>query len=133
MLRMLLLIFILFPFSSLALTSEERLADPAQEKKAHAIFKQIRCVVCAGESINDSKADIAKSLRVLVRERISQGHGEKQIIDEIINSYGQSILMKPPFNKNTLILWLAPLFILIAGIAIILVFFRQNSTKATKN
>jgi cytochrome c-type biogenesis protein CcmH len=129
MLRILLLILFLLPFSAVALTSEERLSDPDKEKQAHEIFKQIRCVVCSGESINDSKADIAKSLRVLIRQRVSQGMAEKQIIDEIINSYGESILMKPPFNKNTLILWIAPLFILIAGIVIIFIFFRQKLEK----
>lgn len=129
MLRILLLILFLLPFSAVALTSEERLSDPVKEKQAHAIFKQIRCVVCSGESINDSKADIAKSLRVLIREKVSQGVAEEQIIDEIINSYGESVLMKPPFNKNTLILWISPLFILIAGIVIIFIFFRQKLEK----
>ncbi|MDA0782780.1 MAG: cytochrome c-type biogenesis protein CcmH [Rickettsiales bacterium] len=124
-----LIILLLIPFSTLALTAEERLADPEKERQAHRIFKKVRCVVCSGESINDSKADIAKSLRVLIREKLSQGLDEKQILNDITHSYGDSVLMKPPVNKQNFILWLAPLIILLIGAVLLVVFFRQKPDK----
>ena len=123
------LLLTLLPFSALALTAEERLSDPAKEQQAHEIFKQLRCVVCSGESINDSKADIAKSLRVLVREKISEGSTEQQILSEITNSYGDSVLMKPPVNQKTFILWIGPAVILLIGVAFLALFFRQKLDK----
>jgi cytochrome c-type biogenesis protein CcmH len=85
--------------------------------------------VCSGESINDSKADIAKSLRVMVREKIANGESEKQIIDEITKSYGDSVLMKPPVNKHTFLLWGGPIIILLIGIAILVMNFRHKLEK----
>ncbi len=110
-----LLLFILLPYFAFALTSEERLGDKMQEMRAHEIFKEIRCVVCAGESINDSKADIAKSLRIAIRQKISEGKSEEQIITDITNSYGDSVLMKPPFKEKTYLLWFMPLVLLAVG------------------
>ena len=126
MFKIILTILILFPFSALALTAEERLEDPVKEQMAHEIFKQIRCVVCSGESINDSKADIAKSLRVLVREKISEGDTEKQIISQITQSYGDTVLMKPPVNKKTFILWIGPVIILLIGTIFLVIFFKAK-------
>jgi len=124
-----LLILTLFPFCAFALTAEQRLEDPAKEKQAHEIFKQIRCVVCSGESINDSKADIAKSLRILIREKVSEGMKEKQIIHEITQSYGDEVLMKPPVNQKTFLLWAGPAIILLIGIIILALSFRQKLEK----
>lgn len=123
------LILVIIPFSAFALTAEKRLEDPLQEKRAHELFKKIRCVVCSGESINDSKADIAKSLRVMVREKISQGASEDEIMADVTNSYGDSVLMKPPVNSKTAVLWFGPVIILIIGIFFFVMFFRQKLEK----
>ncbi len=129
MFKIIFTILLLLPLTSFALTAEKRLEDPVQEQQAHDIFKKIRCVVCSGESINDSKADIAKSLRVLVREKIQKGATEEQILNEITNSYGDSVLMMPPVNKQTFILWAGPLIILLIGFSILASFFRQKLVK----
>ena len=129
MFKIISIILLLFPLSTFALTAEKRLEDPKKEQQAHEIFKKIRCVVCSGESINDSKADIAKSLRVLVREKIQQGKDEEQILSYITNSYGDSVLMKPPVNKKTFLLWAGPVIILLISISVLALFFRQKLVK----
>jgi cytochrome c-type biogenesis protein CcmH len=123
----LLLLSILIPCFAFALNAEERLVDNTAELRAHEVFKQIRCVVCAGESINDSKADIAKSLRVLVRDRIKAGDSDAQVLTYITERYGDSILMKPPFDGDTYILWLAPFIMLILGGGLVFIFFKKRA------
>jgi cytochrome c-type biogenesis protein CcmH len=121
-----LLLLVLLPYFSFALTSEERLQNEAAETRAHEIFRQIRCVVCAGESINDSKADIAKSLRIAIRQKILEGKSDEQIIADITNSYGDSILMKPPFEEKTYLLWFMPLILLAIGGLLVAYSIRKN-------
>jgi cytochrome c-type biogenesis protein CcmH len=123
--KYLLIILALLPTLAFALTAEERLPDVA-ELRAHEVFKQIRCVVCAGESINDSKADIAKSMRVLIRDRIKTGDSDEQIINYITSRYGDSILMKPPFDEDTYILWAGPLIMLAFSGILIFFFFKKK-------
>jgi cytochrome c-type biogenesis protein CcmH len=118
------------PCFAFALTAEPRLTDEAAEHRAHTIFQQIRCVVCAGESINDSKADIAKSLRVLVREQITAGQSDAQIISYITELYGDSILMQPPFNPATYLLWLGPVLMLLVGGGVMVAFFRRKPSNS---
>lgn len=120
------LLLICLPFTANALTAEQRMESPAMEQQAREIFKQIRCVVCSGESINDSNAGLAKEIRVLIRKQLNSGKNEQQIIDMLVVSYGDEILMKPPLNQNTLLLWGAPLLFLLFGAGFIALFFRKN-------
>lgn len=125
------LITILFPLFALALTAEDRLPDPAQEMRAHELFKQVRCVVCTGESINDSNADLAVDLRISIRDMIKDGKSDGDILAFITDRYGDSVLMKPPFNSNTYILWLAPAVIFLIGIIGLVRFFRRDKNTSS--
>lgn len=102
-----------------AVLPDEILQDPALEARARDISSHLRCLVCQNESIDDSNAPLAKDLRLLVRERLKAGDNDKQVIDFLVARYGEFVLLKPQFNEQTLILWLAPAFIvLIAALAI---------------
>ncbi len=92
------------------------LSDPRLEARAVALQKQFRCLVCQGESLDESNADLAKDLRRLIRARILAGDSDKQITDFLVSRYGDFILMKPPLQENTYLLWFGPLLVLlIAG------------------
>lgn len=102
--------------SSYAVEPDELLGDPALEDRARAISRQLRCVVCQSESIDDSNAPLAKDMRLLVREQIVAGQSDAEIIAYLRERYGDYILLNPPVQKNTIILWIAPaLIFLIAG------------------
>lgn len=109
-----------------AATPAEMLADPRLEARAEALGDQLRCLVCQGESIEASNADLAHDLRVLVRERIKAGDTDQQVIDYLVSRYGEFVLLKPVFAPYTWLLWLAgPGLLVIGGIAIIL-FLRMR-------
>ncbi|MDR3507416.1 MAG: cytochrome c-type biogenesis protein CcmH [Caulobacteraceae bacterium] len=98
----------------------ERLADPAKEARARAVFQQVRCVVCQNESIDDSEADLAHDLRQSIRQQIVQGRSDGQIRAFLVTRYGEFILLKPRFSLGNAALWLAPFgLVLIAGGALI--------------
>ncbi len=104
-----------------SLTPDEQLKDPALEARARAISAQLRCLVCQNQSIDDSEAPLAKDLRTLVREQLSAGKSDSQVMDYIVARYGQFVLLKPRFEPETLILWGTPFAVLlIAGAAMIL-------------
>lgn len=94
----------------------EILPDRALELRARQISAELRCLVCQNQSIDDSNAPLAKDLRVLVRERLMAGESNPAVMDYIVARYGDFVLLKPPVNSKTLLLWLAPLLCL-AGIA----------------
>lgn len=94
----------------------DRLADPAQEARAHALFRQIRCVVCQNESIDDSEADLASDLRRIVREQIAAGRSDADIQGFLVARYGQFVLMKPRLDAANALLWLAPFALVAAGL-----------------
>ena len=99
-----------------AVQPNEMLADPALEARARALSAELRCLVCRNESIDESHADLARDLRLLIRERISKGESNEQVRDFLVSRYGDFILLKPPFNLQTLLLWLsAPLTLLLGG------------------
>lgn len=124
---LLLILFISLPlFAHAAL--EERLADPTKEAKAQAIFLQLRCMVCAGESIHDSNADLARDLRQLVRERITAGESDAQILSYIASRYGDAVLMSPPLKYSTYALWFGPLVLLMVGVAGVWIGMRRISS-----
>ena len=110
-----------------AVRPDEVLQDPQQEQRARNLSSELRCLVCQNQSIDDSDAELARDLRLIVRERIRAGDNDKQIIDFLVDRYGEFVLLKPRFGWNTLILWLGPFAILlIGGIAV----FRQAKAKA---
>ena len=95
-----------------AVQPDEILKDPALESRARALSQELRCMVCQNQSIDDSEAPLAKDLRVLVRERLSAGDSDNQVIDFLVARYGEFVLLKPRFTMHTLLLWLAPLAVL---------------------
>jgi cytochrome c-type biogenesis protein CcmH len=109
-----------------AVNPNEILADPALEERARDISKGLRCLVCQNQSIDDSDASLAKDLRVLVRERIAAGDSNDQVETYVVSRYGDFVLLKPPFNMATLVLWMSPLLLIICGMITIIMFFRRK-------
>ncbi len=101
--------------SALAVQPGEVLADKALEKRARKLSTELRCLVCQNQSIDESDAPLAKDLRLLVRERLTAGDSDEEIIKFIVARYGEFVLLRPPFAIHTLLLWLAPLFVLFGG------------------
>jgi cytochrome c-type biogenesis protein CcmH len=98
-----------------AVLPNEQLADPKLEARARAVSQELRCVVCQNQTIDDSDAELAHDLRVLLRERLLKGDTDEQAKAFIVKRYGSYVLLKPPFRPETLLLWLGPLLVLIAG------------------
>jgi cytochrome c-type biogenesis protein CcmH len=98
-----------------AVEPKEMLKDPAQEARAREVSKQLRCVQCQNETIDESHAEIARDMRVLVRDRIVAGDTNEQIIDYMRSRYGDYVLLKPRFMSSTLALWIGPFIILVIG------------------
>lgn len=98
-----------------AVEPDEMLKDPAQEARAEAIGRQLRCPVCKTESIEESDADFTKDLRKLVREQVAAGKTDTQVLDYMHSRYGDFILLRPPFKPSTWLLWLAPALFLVLG------------------
>ena len=111
---------------ALALQPNEVLKDPALEARARALSKNIRCLVCQNQSIDDSNADLARDLRVLVRERLEKGDGDPEILDFLVRRYGDFVLLKPPIKASTYLLWYGPIGIFILGVSGLIVFFRHR-------
>jgi cytochrome c-type biogenesis protein CcmH len=98
-----------------AVMPDEMLGDPGLEARARRLSTELRCVVCQNQSIDDSNAPLAHDLRVLLRERLSAGDTDRQAIDYLVARYGNFVLLKPPMQLNTLLLWIGPLLILVAA------------------
>jgi cytochrome c-type biogenesis protein CcmH len=110
-----------------AVESSEMLADPVLEARARALSKELRCMVCQNQSIDDSEAPLAHDLRVLVRERLKVGDSDSQVIDFLVARYGEFVLLRPPLAWHTAALWgLPPAAVLIGIIAIVLVIRRRR-------
>jgi cytochrome c-type biogenesis protein CcmH len=100
---------------ALAVLPGEQLRDPRLEARARAISAQLRCLVCQNQSIDDSDAPLAGDLRVIIRERLSAGDTDRQAIDFVVARYGHFVLLNPPFESQTLLLWLGPALALAIG------------------
>ena len=98
-----------------AVEPDEIMADPRLEARAHALSKELRCVVCQNQSIDDSDAALAKDLRVILRERIAAGDTDAQAVGFLTARYGSFVQLKPPVRLDTLALWFGPLAVLLAG------------------
>ncbi len=115
---------------ALAVEPSEMLADPVLESRAREISAGLRCLVCQNQSIDESDADLARDVRVLVRERLTRGDTDKQVVDYIVSRYGDFVLLKPPFKKSTYALWFGPwVFLGIGLIAAVSFYLRRRSGK----
>jgi cytochrome c-type biogenesis protein CcmH len=94
--------------SAYAVEPAERLADPALEARARALSQELRCLVCQNQSIDESNADLAHDLRVLLRQRLAAGDTDRQVLDYVVARYGVFVLLDPPFAPVTYLLWLTP-------------------------
>ena len=118
----------LFYNNCYAVEPNEILKDPKQEERARNISKNIRCLVCQNQSIDESSAPLAKDLRILIRDKIKNGKKDDEIYKFLTDRYGDFILLKPPFKSTTLILWIAPLIFFIIGLFIVII-----NNKKSKN
>lgn len=103
------------PLVAYAVQPDEIMKDAPKEARARELSRELRCMVCQNQSIDDSDAPLARDLRLLVRERISAGDSDAQVLDFLVARYGEFVLLKPRFNPHTLVLWLLPPFALIGG------------------
>lgn len=116
-----------------AVLPEEQLADPALEARAREISRELRCVVCQNQSIDDSDAPLAADLRAIVRERLTAGDTNEEAIAFIVARYGSFVLLKPPLDLETILLWSAPLLVLIpGGLGIALYLRRRGQASAAE-
>ena len=122
----LLLLWLALP--ALAVNPDEMLADPALEARARAISSGLRCLVCQNESIDDSDADLAHEIRVLVRDRLKAGDTDQQVVQYLVDRYGEFVLLKPVLAWHTLVLWIAaPTILVIGGIVLVIAARRRSA------
>lgn len=115
---------------ALAVNPNEILADPVLEHRARDISKDLRCVVCQNQSIDDSDAELARDLRIIVRERLKAGDSDGDVVQFIVDRYGDYVLLKPPFKATTYVLWFGPLALLLIAIAAVVAFYRRRRPEA---
>lgn len=117
---------LLLPQAGFAVTPDEILKDPVLEQRARMLSQELRCMVCQNQSIDDSDAPLAKDLRLLVRERLVKGDSDRQVLDFLVSRYGSFVLLKPPLEVSTLLLWgLAPVALL-GGIVTLFLMARRR-------
>ncbi len=109
-----------------AVQPDEVLSDSGLEARARSLSKELRCMVCQNQSIDDSAAPLARDLRVLVRERLTGGDSDQQVLDFMVARYGEFVLLKPRFAWHTAVLWLGPPGVLIGGALVLLVIVRRR-------
>jgi len=115
---------------ALAVQPDEMLSNPKLEARARAIGKELRCLVCQNESIDDSNADLAHDLRVLVRQRLVAGDSDEQVRQYVVARYGTYVLLKPPFDSETYLLWFGPLILLLCAAGAAVFYFRRAALSA---
>lgn len=109
------IVYLLLVTAASAFQIDKKLPDARQEQQAEELFTQIRCLVCAGESLADSNAEIAVDMRGLIRKKIAAGQTTEEIKKYLVGLYGERILQQPPIKPNTYLLWLFPLLMIIIG------------------
>jgi cytochrome c-type biogenesis protein CcmH len=120
-----LLTFVAVP-SAMAVEPNEVLSDPALEARARALSKELRCMVCQNQSLDDTEAPLARDLRVLVREHLQAGESDRQVIDFLVARYGEFVLLRPRLSWHTALLWLGPATVLLAGACGLLLLARRH-------
>ncbi|RYE48263.1 MAG: cytochrome c-type biogenesis protein CcmH [Hyphomicrobiales bacterium] len=127
-----LMLLVLLSAPALAVRPDEVLADPVLETRARAISEGLRCLVCQNQSIDDSDADLAHDLRVLVRERLTAGDSDQQVRDYLVARYGEYVLLNPVMAPHTVLLWIAaPAVLVIGGIVVFIGARRKRAAGQT--
>jgi cytochrome c-type biogenesis protein CcmH len=127
MLKLLTALFLFAALPAAAQHLEDRLSDPAQEARARELSRELRCLVCQNQSIEDSNAPLARDLRRIVRERVVAGDSDTAVLDYLVQRYGEWVLLKPRFNAQTLLLWLGPVLLLLLGGGIVFALYRRQA------
>src|SRR5215510_11856915 len=117
---------------SKAVQPDEILKDPALEARARDLSRELRCMVCQNQSIDDSEAPLARDLRVLVRERLTKGDSDRQVLNFLVSRYGEFVLLRPRLEWNTLLLWGLPPAALIAGTIALFAMSRRRQNAASE-
>jgi cytochrome c-type biogenesis protein CcmH len=123
-----LLFALLAPGMAFAVQPDEMLKDPALEARARHLSEELRCMVCQNQSIDDSEAPLARDLRLLVRRRLVAGDSDKQVLDFLVARYGDFVLLKPPVQLDTLLLWGATPLVLLGGMIGLVIMTRRRRT-----
>ena len=123
---LMLMFCLLLPCAAGAVNPDEILDDPKLEERARVIGKQVRCVVCQNESIDESNAGLARDLRLVVRDRLRQGDSDEEVYSFLTDRYGSFILLMPPVRWSTALLWGGPLLFLAAGAGFVVFYFRRH-------
>jgi len=126
----LLLLLFFAPLPAFAVNPDEVLADPVLEQRARNISAELRCLVCQNQSIDDSNADLARDLRLIVRQRIVGGDTDEEVMDYVVSRYGEFVLLKPRVSAKTYVLWGAPAALLVIGAFAALVYARGRNRPA---
>jgi cytochrome c-type biogenesis protein CcmH len=126
-------VFIVLQFATaaVAVQPDEMLAEPKLEARARALSRELRCMVCQNQSIDDSEAPLARDLRILVRERLQAGDSDAQLLDFLTARYGEFVLLKPPLTWHTALLWLAPAGVLMLGMVTLIMARRRRMAGPT--
>jgi len=114
-----------------AVTPDEMLDDPALEQRARAISAGLRCLVCQNQSIDDSDAELAHDLRVLVRQRLVEGDSDEEVVDYVVSRYGEFVLLKPRLTVQTIALWSTPAILLAIGLVWLFASTRKRAANAS--
>ena len=128
--RLILALCLLLATPAYAVQPDEILDDPALEARAREISKDLRCLVCRNESIDDSNADLARDLRILVRERLLEGDSNAEVVDYVVDRYGEYVLLKPLTGGANWVLWGAGPLMLILALALGLTYVRRRAATA---
>lgn len=128
--RRLFALLLLAPMAAWAISPDELLPDPAQEARAREISRELRCVVCQSESIDESNADIAKDLRLLVRERITAGDSDDEVLAYVVDRYGEFVLFRPRMTAANAPLWFGGPVFLIFGVVLVAAVLRRRARDA---
>jgi cytochrome c-type biogenesis protein CcmH len=123
-----LLVAVFAASGALAVQPDEIMSDPAKESRARDLSRELRCMVCQNQSIDDSDAPLARDLRLLVRERIAAGDSDVEVIDFLVARYGEFVLLKPRLKPQTLLLWLLPPLALAGGGFALWMYSRRRSS-----
>jgi cytochrome c-type biogenesis protein CcmH len=129
--RLLLAVLLLTPLFAHAVEPTERLADPALETRARTISSELRCLVCQNESIDESGADLAHDIRIFLRERLTAGDSDAKAIQAVVNRYGAFVLLRPPVEPATYVLWYGPPTLVLAGLAGTFVWLKRRQPVPT--
>ena len=119
-------------YSAQAISPEEQMADPLDETRARDLAAELRCLVCQNQTVDDSDADFAITIRSIIRDQISAGKSDDDILDFLRKRYGDYILFNPPLNRMTFILWLTPFILLIGGIILIIITRPKHNPQSIK-